>query len=48
MLKRVLEWKHVNAYRIWKKNKYENRVHLIVNNYNNHVCTKFVLNISVL
>ena len=28
----VLGRKHINAYRIWKQNKYENQAHLIINN----------------
>ena len=31
-----------------KENKYENRSDLIISNNKNHVCTKFLLNISIL
>ena len=36
----------MNAYRNWKKNKFENYPHII--NNKNPLCIKFLLNISIL
>ena len=40
--------KHLQNLKENKKNKYETRAHLIISNSKNHMCIKFLLNISIL